>query len=203
MGTIGLYGMRKDGILKGSYNHFDSYPSGLGNELTREILSKPLNYFVDGFDKVKLVDENKNPAKTEIAKCKRLGLINADVGGLATGTPEDKLTWYQALKGSQGSLIKGIESGFMSDGHEFLEDSLFCEWAYIVDLDKKILEVYRGFQATGKKVQKPGHNGETYEANEYAPVKLVIELNLDTLKDWDMETFEKTFYAIEDYYGDK
>lgn len=34
----------------------------------------------------------------------------------------------------------------LQDSLAFAGDSLFCEWAYVVDLDKGAFEVYRGFQ---------------------------------------------------------
>lgn len=30
----------------------------------------------------------------------------------------------------------------LTDEHEFIKDSLFCEWAYVIDLDVKQLRVY-------------------------------------------------------------
>lgn len=33
----------------------------------------------------------------------------------------------------------------MIDDSEFLNDSLFCEWTYIINLDNEQFEVYRGF----------------------------------------------------------
>ena len=40
MGTRGLVGfVRKDGSKKGAYNHFDSYPEGLGLKIMRWIAS--------------------------------------------------------------------------------------------------------------------------------------------------------------------
>lgn len=31
---------------------------------------------------------------------------------------------------------------------EFVKDSLFCEWAYVIDFDKNTFEVYKGFRKT-------------------------------------------------------
>lgn len=38
MGTRGLLGFIINGVRRGSYNHWDSYPSGLGLDVVRFIL---------------------------------------------------------------------------------------------------------------------------------------------------------------------
>jgi len=39
----------------------------------------------------------------------------------------------------------------MVDQADFLKDSLFCEWGYVINLDKGVLEIYRGFQKAPSK----------------------------------------------------
>jgi hypothetical protein len=39
MGTRGILGFITKGVRKGTYNHFDSYPSGLGDAIIRFILA--------------------------------------------------------------------------------------------------------------------------------------------------------------------
>jgi hypothetical protein len=201
MSTRGFYGMRKNGVLKGSYNHSDSYPSYLGAALAKEIWKNRRNnlfFFAKGFERVELVKNDSEPTKAQIAKCLKAGVVNKGVGN------QSENDWYCLLREAQGSLVKAIELGVMIDGQEFLKDSLFCEWAYILDIDKKKLEVYRGFQSSGKKETLTRKDGSTYEQTKYDPVKLLIEVDVKDLRKFDMVTFEVAFHATRDFFeGDE
>lgn len=86
MGTRGLIGIRNNKeLLKGFYNHYDSYYSGLGGEVIEK-------YF-KGDDILEVLDEEKKERENK----------------------------------------------------EFLQDGLFCEYAYIWNKENDTLEIYRGF----------------------------------------------------------
>ena len=92
---------------------------------------------------------------------------------------DDKPTTEQFLKCAdyyEGDLDAHVKTGFMIDNEDFLKDSLFCEWAYIINLDTNKLEVYEGFQTTKSETRyQPKNPGES----GYWGCKLIEELPLD------------------------
>jgi hypothetical protein len=145
MGTRGLWGFVLDGEEKLTYNHFDSYPDGLGNTLIAYCRSV---FELDGGEaelckevrKLKLVNEDAKPTKAQQRKLAAAGFHDPNV---STGSTEE---WYSLLRNTQGDPRATLRSGFMIDKRDFALDSTFCEWAYVIDLDTGAFEVYQGFQ---------------------------------------------------------
>jgi hypothetical protein len=71
---------------------------------------------------------------------------------------------------------------------DFAADSLFCEYAYVINLDKNILEIYRGFNESPldsserffflqeRKAHEVGHR-----KSQYYPVRHLIDLPLNDM----------------------
>ena len=95
--------------------------------------------------------------------------------------------WYSILRDNQGDVLKTLEAGVMHDDAAFAADSLFCEWAYVVDLDRAVFDVYRGFQ---KRAHEEGRFAAlpTDGTSEYVPIRLVVSYPLADLP--DPERFE-------------
>jgi hypothetical protein len=141
MGTRGAIGFRKNGEYKVTYNHFDSYPEELGEKILTFIKHHTIEEMNEIFDKIRLVDMDTPPDKETVAwlienidECKR------DLLGRVDYTAE----WYSLLRGLQGRLDLYAKAGVMIDFQEFLKDDLFCEHAYIIDLDESVLKYYQG-----------------------------------------------------------
>jgi len=177
MGTRGAIGFFKKGKGKVTYNHFDSYPEGVGVVVLEEIKGFSVEQMKKAFDNLKLIeDENKKPTKKEIKEFEKWS--NPGVGGPMSNT--EIKTYYQLLRNVQGTLKPYItgEVNLIVDNEEFLKSSLFCEWAYIVNLDKEVLEVYEGFQ---KKPQKNRYEIDKPEDSGYYNCALVKEYPLKDL----------------------
>ena len=78
----------------------------------------------------------------------------------------------------------------MINSFDFLKDSLFCEWAYIINLDLMQLEIYSGFNKEAQDgnpleiEQKPDENG-------YYPVRFLRSYPVNKIpKNW-RKTIEK------------
>lgn len=153
MSTRGAVGIIKNGIEKIAYNHWDSYPSGLGQDILNWLKGKSINDLETEFDNIVLINEHK--------EC--------------------------------GWNGKGFNSEFQ-DAKDFLFDSLFCEFAYIINLDTNMLEFYIGFNrdenAKGRyaKVKEPC---ELSDGSFLYGVRLDLEMPLN-------EVFEGKWKVIEE-----
>lgn len=145
MSTRGLMGIKKNGVLKAQYNHFDSYISGLGqqiintlNEIKKEDRIKKLS---DTFDNIVLVNENDTPTKEMIEYCKLYNTTNLNVSG------QNEKDMYCLLRETQGELslyLNGFK--YMINNASFINDTLYCEYAYVINLDTNKLEITYGWQ---------------------------------------------------------
>jgi hypothetical protein len=78
----------------------------------------------------------------------------------------------------------------MSDGIDFIKDSLFCEWGYVINLDDEVLEVYRGFQT---EPHKNRYTDYVYESGgeTYYPCKLIKFLPLNDIPNDIMKKLDR------------
>jgi len=195
MGTRGIMGIRIDGQDKLNYNHFDSYPSYLGVNMARDVKDILANSGIDWFKEkaraLKMVDHNSNskPSKKEIENLKQYADLNV--------SDRTYKEWYVLLRNLQGELKQTLEAGYMIDDHGFIRDSLFCEWAYIVNLDEMTFEVYVGFQKKrhnkgryAKLPPDPGtpDGGMFTKQTVYYPCALVATYPLESIPEgWEKE----------------
>lgn len=176
MSTRGAYGFRSGGKDYVSYNHSDSYPEGLGEDIlkqAKQLLKGGINELKKSVAGMRLIDKKKKPTKADIKNLKPYTELN--VGGQKTSD------WYCLTRRLQGDLINHVISGYMLDGSNFLFDSLFCEWAYIINLDDNIFEVYKGF-VKDKGVGRYDSIKDD-DKSEYYGVKLVVTFPLDKIQE--------------------
>ncbi len=174
MGTRGAYGFRTGRTDKVSYNHGDSYPSWLGKEILDFIRKETLASLTEKANRITLVDQDKKPTKAQINACSNWA--NTNVGNQKI---ED---WYCLLRDAQGNLDAFNEGlDFMIDSKSFLLDSLFCEYAYIINVSTQELEFYRGFNKS-KKTNKGRYASKTLdERGGYYGVTLVEKYPLSDI----------------------
>lgn len=190
MGTRGLVGFVLNEKWYATYNHFDSYPSYLGMNVLEFCKS------VDDWEILKervanltLVDEETPAPADLIEKYSCYGETERNGVQVASGTLTD---WYNLLRQIQGAqTLHEIYVGnleHMIDYHKFMEDSLFCEWAYIIDLDEMGLRVYKGFNKDAPNPNKfnflPPDVDPNFVDQGYYPVRLLYTYNLKKLPEF-------------------
>lgn len=161
MSTRGAYGFRCNLTDYVTYNHFDSYPEGLGATVVEFV--ERVNKTGD-WENVRNAISNLRAVKSQDEPTEKEELKYA---GYKQDLGHPKLSYYQLLRNTQGDLQAMVKLGIYIDSSDFLIDSLFCEHAYIINLDDMVLEVYEGFNKNriakgryaSKKSSDPGYYG--------------------------------------------
>lgn len=190
MGTRGFIGFVVDGTEKIAYNHFDSYPGGLGVEVLGWLRKAHIGGARRLAGELRVVDESTAPTADDVEKLRPYA--NTRVG---TQTLDD---WYVLLRGTQGNPAAMLDAGVILDGSDFPLDSVFAEYGYLVDFDAKTFEAYRGFQKEkhdkGRFADREPHVPEYRKGQpiEWWPCALVASWPLDALP-----TDDEFFVAID------
>lgn len=187
MGTRGFVGFAVDGVEKIAYNHWDSYPEGLGAtvlDYLRAMVGEGNEGLQRELAKALSVVPDRGPTDGER---EALAQFRDDsVGGPIT---EPRQEWYKLLRGTQGEPGAILHAGYYEDAGDFPRDSLFCEWGYLVDFDNRVLEVYEGFRQSppteGRWVGAKPLKDNTSIGGQYHPVQRVAVFAFDELPTTD------------------
>lgn len=136
MGTRGTYGFKRNGELHLTYNHYDSYYSGLGQDIVNAIeYAGSIDKLNETFESIVFVEEDKEPTIEQIEECKKYSNLNVSEQSLKD--------WYCLLREAQGDLIPYIDKNlkYMVEGNDFINDVGWCEYYYIINLDEDVLEL--------------------------------------------------------------
>ena len=175
MSTRGAYGFIKNGEMKITYNHYDSYLSGLGFDIMKFIAETTNEELNKIFDNLIMVRENEVPTQEQIKECEKY--LNLNVGNQKI---ED---WYCLLRNAHGNLNelkKGLR--YMIDNKEFMGDSLFCEFAYILNLDNNCLEIYKGFNKD-KETKNDYTQFRDTQDDRYVEVDFFDNISFDSIRE--------------------
>jgi hypothetical protein len=147
MGTRNLTMVISNGETKvAQYGQWDGYPSGNGVIVLEFLTSTNLEEFKNKLNKVFFMNGSK---EKEIKKwMKSVGCENGWMNMDQSKLYQEKYPYLTRDNGAKilEMIMEGEEDEiWITDSTDFAGDSLFCEWAYLVDLDKNILEVYEGF----------------------------------------------------------
>lgn len=187
MGTRNLTIVKYNNEIKvAQYGQWDGYPSGNGLVVLKFLETSNMDVFRKRLDSLKWIDDETH---------KRLWVE-------AGAKPEDEFVTMDIsdkFKKLNPQLSRDLGAGILDyilksegelliqDSISFAQDGLFCEWAYLVDLDENKLEVYQGFNKEPLDKSERFYCDGYVSDSGYTPIKLlkVYDLeNLPTKKDF-------------------
>lgn len=193
MGTRNLTCIWIDGDFKvAQYGQWDGYPSGIGRDILKFLKGIKLDALKDAARACRwATKEEVADTWTKAGAPKDAEFVSMDV------VDRHSKQWPEFSRDTGAKILPMIMAKplALNDRHEFAADGLFCEWAYVIDLDAETLEVYEGFNQTpgkdhGKFAGLPAREGA---GKSYTAVTLAKAFKLSDLPGEDefLKSLEK------------
>lgn len=168
-----------------NYGQWDGFPEGQGMTILTFLQEKDnIDRLIEILPKIRFENEQDIKEKTEYAKSTgaREGWLNIEQTDLYDHRyPLDSRNHGGKILSKLLEHENDLEI-VLVDAKEFASDSLFCEWAYVVDLDKNTFEVYKGYNKS-KLTQKDRFFNCNNPKSHYRPIKIVNTFSLKRLPD--------------------
>jgi len=196
MGTRNLVAVKVDGEYKiAQYGQWDGYPDGQGKDLLNILAGLNLGTLKERCRQTVWITPEQHKQLWVLCGAK------PDNEFVSMDVSNEFGTRYPHLSRDAGAKVIGMVAtsapGILLDNSiEFAADSLFCEWAYVVDFDLNTFEVFKGFNTEHPLSPEDRFYGFKYEEKRpsgkvYHPVRLVAKWSLDLLP--TVETFVAYF----------
>lgn len=182
MGTRNLTAVYVNGEYKiAQYAQYDGEPDGQGVVALKFCKNTDLKVFGDKCQKIKWINPEKLTEMWRSYGSDENGFIGYDK---ALKFEKDYPHLDRYIGANILSFIMESEGEVeLRNNINFAGDSLFCEWAYVIDLDKGTFEVYQGFN------KNPLTDGERFKNipsdnnRGYYPIFLLKSYLLNDLPD--------------------
>lgn len=141
MGTRGLFGFTYKGRYYVAYNHWDSYPSGLGvaivNQIKKAIAENRLEEWKTLLNNIKIIDWNVDPTEADIKQLAPYTDLTVSKASMSD--------WYCLTRKTQGNMDDMLNCGYI-DNHVNKDtgEPQWEEYAYILNFDTNMLDFYTG-----------------------------------------------------------
>lgn len=162
MGTRHLIAVYLGGTHKiAQYGQWDGYPSGQGKTILKFLAETDL----EAFEKKVVALRYMTDAQIDAA--------NATMKKIGGDAYMKKNPWMSRDAGAKilTYVLEQPKGLLLNNQITFAADGLFCEFAYVIDLDNSQFEFYKGFQK--EKPGTPGRFDDLDDGGEYRPVRLV------------------------------
>ena len=182
MGTRNLTCVILNGEFKvAQYGQWDGYPSGSGKDILTWLDD-------DKADFTRLKDAANNVIRMRGDYDTQTWIEVGEENEHARVIPAKDVDVYPSFNRDMGSkvleyLVSTVDP-IVELQEEFAQDSLMCEWVYVIDLDSMNFDIYEGFNTQPLSECELFYTGKAPDGGYY-PVKLVKSYPLNFLPDAD------------------
>jgi hypothetical protein len=189
MGTRNLTMVISKGEFKiAQYGQWDGYPSGQGS-VVHTFLTNPqvdLNKFRETVDRCRFMENSERKQKEIQNFLEKIGAGNGYMNMEQSKKYQKKYPYLTRDNGADIlNLVYNADEDdliWLNNSVDFAADSLFCEWAYLIDLDRNVLEVYQGFNTEPlEEGQRFANLPKDREDSEYYPIRMIKSYDINNL----------------------